>query len=469
MPTFTKAILRPGTYLARTPDGRRTKQTITLDRLKSWADKFSQMVASGLRIPAPYRHDPNAVPLLEDQNGADNNAGFWKRLWLGPDATLYGELDVPRSEDASRVGTTVTEVSPLVEPERIDGKGREWKDSITHIALVTHPIASGQENFQPSDQMPAGAAAFCLSHLVEGKVMEFADNPQAPAGTGSQPSEDDSQSRTSTQQMSSPNASNPSMQQVMEALKVIGLTLPDDTVPENLAERIVVAARAISGKEESEGGQEPKEQPTPIVMSHGEKSVGDFLNKVIHVFKPLRKKSKLRTGNKPKIETTTPSDRGIQMSQEEKQALEVAQKAAEQALEFATGQAVQGYEFRIQQLVKTGRIAPKYVDDKIKPQLEAFQLSFDDDGKPVETSLDLLLSSLEALPANSVITTPATGRKNRKVPRGKRAGMMYANEEPLPEDVGGDDQDSTTSPGEGEMTDEQADSIAEEMLKSTGM
>jgi len=235
---FVKQILKPGVYLASTPSGRKRRVRLTLDRLKRICETFQNMLKAGLNIPAPWGHD-GSIP-VRSADVVKNNVGFWKKLWLDQKTGwLYGELEVPREEDASRVGTTVQEVSPFLAPEWRDGQGNVWKDAILHIGLVAHPVVAGQENFQKAEES-------AMSLQMSGYL--FADE-----GT--------------------------ELERALAILRGLGLPLPDDTTEENLLERILIAGEALLKKKQDEEGEpeketgeqkspeKPQQEPAPVAMA----------------------------------------------------------------------------------------------------------------------------------------------------------------------------------------------------------
>jgi len=334
MPAFVKDILRPGVYYARSPDGQPVQVRITPERLARWADQFNVMRAAGLRIPAPWKHD-NSCPLEPGGQDSRDNAGWWDCLWFDPrSATLKGRLEVPREEDADRLGKTVCEVSPLVLPEWVDGHGRRWQDCIAHIALVTHPVASNQDNFVPMGY------AFGLNSLIG--EFQMADEPVRKA-------EDLPE-----------DTSDLTIQDVLKALASVGLVLPEDTTLENLAERIIVAAKAILA------AMKAKDQlpiPAPAEASASE--------------------------TKEQSPPTT-------LSQDL-----LAQ--AKGAIAFATDLARRDLQRRIDVLVETGRCTKQYADTRLRPQLQSFQLAMSAAGTPAKTPLEALVEALEDLPENPLL------------------------------------------------------------------
>lgn len=378
MAKFTKRILKPGKYLVSTPEGREEVE-ITSSRLQKWVADFNKLLKNGLRIPAPWKHDKKAVPIGKDDAGAKNNAGFWEKLWIDEEGYLSGELDVPLAEDAKKVGTTVREVSPRVLPGWKDGLGNEYDEPILHIALVTQPIAPGQDNFKPAKK---GELAIAMSHLID-LGDDTNDRDSGSDSEKSNKSFDDKGDGEAKSQQTTASASAATVKDVLAVLAKLGLKLPDDTSAQNLVERIVVAGEAIAATKEVE--EEPddttvaegkgKETPPPIAMS----------------------------------EETMPAN----------------------LLSFAANKQKSEYKDRITALVKTGRCTPAYAAKNLTPLAEGFELSaenIDDDGNLIPSTLDIRLEALEAQ------TADALDKRQTAAKRGVKSINM-AREEELPDEL----------------------------------
>lgn len=391
MPIFSKSILKSGTYNV---GGKQVY--VSPERVSRFAETFRQMRDNGLKIPAPYHHDPKAVPVRENAEPSDvdayRNAGFWTQMIEvksddGKESELIGVIDAPRDEDADRIGKTVTEVSPILADKWVDGKGNEYKDAITHVALVTHPIQPGQENFI--------AMSHFLSHRDLTGQTKLAhtepDGDECPQGQNIR-------------------ASNATIAQALPILQRIGLSLPADTTEENFAERVIVAALAIEGHQahddEDANREDDTQNPPP---------------------KSKEKPSPIAMANTPKPNETP----------------EAPQLTPEQnaQLKFANDAILDRYKARIEALVHTGRAAAKYAQETLVPMLNSHQVEFSAEGKLVPGPLDTVLTALEAIPESSSITgkTP-TGlkRENRQFRLADVNGvaMSQHSEIEIPEDEG---------------------------------
>lgn len=450
MAKFVKEILRPGSYYVNVVGGRRRKETFTKERLANFVKQHEEMVKAGLKIPAPWKHALEALPASASPgdkplhpgdtfSSSKDNAGFWGKLFQDKRGVLYGELDVANQADADKIGTSVQEVSPYVKTEFEDGLQRKWQDSVLHIALVTNPVMPGQQNFErlptPAAATAPGSPAVSAEHGIALSLSNFLAPPNVDIPDSVLLSMDqDEATDTPDEEMpeetpvDSPNpgqtsASGASIQDALNALREIGLDLPEDTHEGNLVERIVVASRAIStatgGGSNQPDPNDPnaqhQEMPTPIAMSLG-------------------------NGTMPNTNLTV-DDR---------------------VAAFAVRQARKSYDARIDQLIASGRISAAYRDAHLKPLMEGFQLSLDEAGAATPTAIDHLLDALEAIPASSTlnggtVTTRKDGKVNVKK-EGRTIALSLA-EEPLPAEYEGDTN---------EVTDADADRVVEELFRNTG-
>lgn len=429
---FTKLILKPDDYNAQTLDGPKETK-ITKDRLATWVDTFSKMTdqENPLRIPAPWKHDGSS-PLDPDDRAADNNAGFWEELWQEPDGSVYGTVDIPRDEDASRVGTTVREVSPYILPEYTDGLNRTYKEGPLHIALVTHPVMPGQTNFEKvrgKHKKGTPALALAMSQRIFAEVVTEPSAGITAAVT---------------------NASEASVKDAVQALSKHGISLPQDTTAKNLVERLMVAIQALDGKKEDEDqiNQVPQgqgtEQPLPIAM-------GDDTMKVT-VSKDGKALEFATAAEREEFQTAF---KGHEDTHQKSEAL------AKQALAFAGQSVKQRFISHVEALVDSGRIPPVLATEKLKPMIDAYEFSLGEDGKQTPRELDRALEILEALPENATgfggLGRLLTERGNGGPPKKKET--MFSFEQELPE---GYEHGM-------EMSDEEVDKIADRQMTSAGL
>lgn len=380
---YAKQILAPRTFHvpARDGSGRKVPVTFTKERIAKFVATHKAMTeaADPLSIPAPWLHDfsANGLPLLQKNKGSRDNAGFWKRLEQRADGTLWGILESDLSDRAisleakadtttdpteaarlrdtakqlrleeEKIGTTVQHVSPFIRDKYIDGLGREWTDVVAHVALVTKPVQPGQSNFQQVDGDPVPVIAMSDDDLDS---VALADVPVTSPNVPN-------------------NASTNNFADVLKALASVGLTLPTDTTPENLSERIIVAALAINSENDGDEDEPPpgtqvNNGPTPVALSEGETMANEHLTKA------------------------------------------------------ASNLAKANYKTRIDRLIEAGTFGPDYAKKHLLPLLDGYALSLDDEGAPVPSAIDAKLEALEALPATG------TGNVLRKVGKPSRNGIQ---------------------------------------------
>ncbi len=149
---FRKELIREGTWVHPT---RNFRLSVTRDRMRRWVEKFRLMRERGIRVPVPFGHsyDPK------------ENAGFVEELVLDGNV-LFAVLNIPRPEDAQKLGQTVKDVSLSINPDFRDGQGRRYGEVIEHVALTTRPVVSGQGDFVPLS-LPDGSQAELWRFEVE--------------------------------------------------------------------------------------------------------------------------------------------------------------------------------------------------------------------------------------------------------------------------------------------------------------
>jgi hypothetical protein len=162
---LTKEIIPSNTYKVRSNQGR-IKRKFDPEYLQKIADTSNQMLAAGLKIPAPFDHHKDARPRTEQQEkewialneskSSFENAGYWQHFWVAPNSkgvpSLYGKLDAvgdisDSKSPAFKVKNSNQEVSVSIADNFEDGLERTWTDGLLHVAVVHHAVVPGQEPF----------------------------------------------------------------------------------------------------------------------------------------------------------------------------------------------------------------------------------------------------------------------------------------------------------------------------------
>tara|TARA_R100001086_G_C11847533_1_gene260533 strand:+ start:2749 stop:4008 length:1260 start_codon:yes stop_codon:yes gene_type:complete len=414
---FKKPIVTTGVYTI--PGDTPRKVEVTSDRLSHWANQFSAMKDAGVSVPAPWNHSDSSLPMSIGNDGtlprSDINAGWWDKVWV-EDNTLWGELDVPQNEDAVKIGTSVKESSIYVRPTFVDGSGNEWKDSLMHIALVTHPIENGQGNFEPVE---SDGLALAMSQLTEPLSMAYEDKEVGPG-----------ESRESQSN---------GLQGMLEALRACQIDLPEDTNEVNFMERLLVALRQKKTSEQPEESsvtslpEGAKEQPAPVAMSQEKNN---------------------------EIQEVTSDDTQVQ---EEVIMSHPKFKAANQTINFLLNhigsQEKGNLVARRNALVESGKITEAYAQEHLDASIGEFKMSFGEDGKPEVSSAATIMDALEAAPSLTSSLLGKNGQDSSSLERIALA-MSQSGMTGLPVGLTEEPMESEDGPN--------ADDIALEFLKNTG-
>lgn len=350
MAKFVKDILKVGRFLTRDLfTGDRVEKEFTEADLQHYATEAQRSIALGLPIPAPWDHD-DSTPV---NVSAKNNAGFWEHIWYD-ETTKYlkGIVSIPIAEDASKVGTTVKEVSPAIAPFYEDGDGNSWNNAITHVGLVLRAVQHGQDNFVPLEKTQHTTPAIALSLYDE--ILSNVRASGNASGTNNNPTTPEEQRKAQ-------------MKKIIDILKKVGLNIGDDTTPETLAQRIELVGEALT----SNG-----------ILSNP--NLGKELDNTLA------------------LDLNSPHP----------------------VVRFAVRQAQESYKRRIENLVKTGRISPKYVKDSLEPMFNTLALSLDAEGNPKgNTNLDIVLQALELQPEHSTLQFKQTRTKAKADKQGEKQGQ----------------------------------------------
>jgi hypothetical protein len=380
MARFQKTVLKPGRYWVSTFDGKRKEESFSSERIKHFADQHKLMLASGLKVPAPWGHDTKSVPMTKKEFlSAKNNAGEWN-FTLDDEGNLEGVIEVPLEEDAKRIGTTVKEVSPMIFKKFLDGNGRIWEDVIIHGALVTQAVQKGQENFKPvrtEDHIAVAMSCYM------GEIGDDKDSNRLKEGGSGEPTDPAGQ----------PKGGPYGVGDAVKCLRKVGVDLPDDTSEDNIVERIVVACRAIQGADDGDeegterGIRGGTEQPQPIAMD-------------------------IDMDDKEKVTKLT----------------NTLQKVAQESVKG-------GYVSRIKGLISSGRISKKYAQENLEPLIGGFQLSITEEGEIGASELETAIGLLEKLPTSSFLGDSKISTFGQK----SEGSAMSLFEEELPPEYEGEE------------------------------
>ena len=163
MMLIEKEVIRPGCYWYRDEaTGIPRKLVVTPELTRYWHEQGNAMLSAGLTIPVPCEHDFDTHPMTPADK-LKNNAGWVKEYRLsdgkgGSGNRLFSVVDIQDEGVAKKLPGTIRWTSPWINTFT-DGKGKEWKNVISHLALTTRP--------RIVDQAPFGSVAAALSIATE--------------------------------------------------------------------------------------------------------------------------------------------------------------------------------------------------------------------------------------------------------------------------------------------------------------
>lgn len=266
MPLFRKTLVKTGVY--RAPQGEFRADRARLRRL---VDNFHAMKAAGIRVPISWGHSPYANPASDRERheqqfwfGA-HNAGYLPDLNLTDKGEFDGIMDVPGVEldkdgdlvhwiklpDGRQVRGKVGEVSIAVKPFT-DGTGKDWGESLVHVALTPLPVAHGHGGFT------ASMSSVCKNDSGE-YTLSLAQFTRTLAASEEAPVADDKEDKKppfEKKEGTDDKGGGDSKDHFAEGMKILaarGIGLPDDTTAENFWERLCVAGHALEHAESETG------------------------------------------------------------------------------------------------------------------------------------------------------------------------------------------------------------------------
>lgn len=327
-------VLAPGERLVPTANGRR-RVTFTPEYVRAQVERNNAMLAAKIPVPASWEHRSDAKPGSSSPDDmasarAKGVAGHVEQYTL-EDGKAFVVLDIPDEAD-SKQAKTVRFVSPRID-RFVDGNGKDWGEVFTHVAITPKPV----QHEQPAMiELGFGYPIQLSIDPYTGADMD--ENEEKPADVEKK----DEPKPEEKKEEKKPDASQ--MAQALTLLAGRGIVLPDDTTPDNVWERIITAATALTAVE-----------PPDL--------------------------------NNPANVVETKESSPISMSLD---------KLRKQADSFVRT----GYRERLARLVGTGRITP-VLSRKIATEVGAVQLSFDDAGELNPNSVGAKIEAYEALEANT--------------------------------------------------------------------
>lgn len=378
MPKFRKSILPAGTYLVTTPMGTREAKLFDKGYLKTVVENTNKMIESGLRIPAPFKHLKEAVPVSSDiETSSFDNAGYWDSFELAEEngnSVLVGIIDAPGESDnmstpAGKLQNTIKEVSACIKDKWQDGLGRNWGPCILHGAPVIHPVVPGQDGFS----LMHNTYALSASGLIDSVEQE----------------------------------DSVSIGELSTLLKdVVNVFLPTNIEPSKLASMLKVALLQYKLCQDDEEADSEVVETQSLFMSLQE-------GQKMPISKAAAEELVKLGGINPKTQKPfTLEDFEISDKDPTREyALALTRQVVDDRKSILRS--------RIDNLVATGRTTKEHAEKALYPEIDKYELSIGENAQFQKNVIEYVVDSLEAMPSNKVApSTNSTYNMSNGVPNG---------------------------------------------------
>lgn len=414
MPLFSKDIIPEGEHLVTLPGGRRTLKSFSGDYLKEVVKNFNLMKRAGLRVPAPFRHAKDAVPIEgTPETDSFDNAGYWDSLTTKTNddgkVVLCGVVDSPGTEDdmetpAGKLKHRVKEVSACLVDAWTDGTNHNWGPSMLHGAPVVNPVIPNQEEFQ---LMSLPDDSFLLSE--SGLVLE-----QTPTSD--------------------------SLAELSRVLEdAIGVYLPPGTLLQDLPKMLMVSLKQYKLCSETQNDDQEIVDTQSIFMSLPEGQTmplsKEAMTELIELGVTNPKTGQKFVEEDFDVQDPTPTPAPVAdpgQSEIERHNLALTAELTESKKD--------GLRRRVESCIARGQATQEHIDKHVTPKIETYELAIGTDGKYQPNVVDELITAIEALPFDKKKVPPNAAQLAGELPpgmtvnydtemEGEGAGPEYSDEQ----------------------------------------
>ncbi len=267
MPVFEQTFLKPGRYfVGRNAAGEKQYLDLTPDQIRDYAEGTRDLIAAGYRPPvllehaAPNTVDGAPVPTRDAKAAAVKHGVGWLRdVKVGEDGTAIHTFDVRDKAVAEQIKSGAIQfTSPELRPAWTDGKGRDHKHIIAHVALTHKPRNPDQSPpMEVADAAPA--LQFSLADF-EGPIQLSDDDAGPDEKKPDEPPVVDPPAEKPNEDAPADSGQESKFQAVLEQVKAqFGIDLVSDTTPENFYDHFLTALKtmaAVKAKAEEEAASE---------------------------------------------------------------------------------------------------------------------------------------------------------------------------------------------------------------------
>lgn len=265
-------MLAPRTVcIGKTADGGKRFATFTAKHCQRYAEQGKAMLAKGLNLPVCWEHRSDAKPkhLSDDDRKSEKArfgiAGHVEEIELDSQNRVWANVEIPDEADAKQA-SKLRFCSPEID-NFTDGDGHDWGEVITHVALTPRP----RQYDQPPIARLSLTGPIRLAFDPE-KGNDMADDDKSKKDEGKKKKDDDAPELTEKP------AADEKIKPLIEALREVGMTVPDEVVD---IDGLVIAIKAGGAKPEEDeplddmGDDDdlhanvgPTTQSPPIGLSH---------------------------------------------------------------------------------------------------------------------------------------------------------------------------------------------------------
>lgn len=299
MERFEQTFLQPGRYHV----GGGRYRDFTAQEISSYVTGTKELLAAGHSVPLIFEH---AAPGSDEGSPRDSKAaqvkhgaGWLGGVNLGNDGSALHVLEVTDADAARKLADgSIKFTSPELRPTWTDGKGRVFKNIISHVALTHKPRNPDQSKLQP---VAEPALQFSLADL-EPIQMSFDDDKDADDKSPIDKATDRETPADASENpdMPTPGAASEEQKQLESCiafLKTIGVALPANTDASNFMDRLQtglmtlaeskIQAESEAAKDDDDADNAPLIEEKPPIQQfslsdvEGDKFTNRLLAKVI--------------------------------------------------------------------------------------------------------------------------------------------------------------------------------------------
>ena len=253
--TFKQTFLKPGRYHL----GGGLFRDVSAADVADYVRGTQALLGAGHSVPILFEHAApgtaegapvqlsTATKSRRDKLAEQvrHGAGWLKGVSLAKDGSAVHELDV--ADETARKGIkagTIKFTSPELRETWTDGKGREFKRIISHVALTHKPRNPDQSAIEEVvSGAPAPAVQFSLADWAPLQLSDVSPEDDDIDGDNPSPKEGDDEIPEENKDAPVQEETDPQFSALLQQLKELGLDLTSDTTPETFQRDLLTACK----------------------------------------------------------------------------------------------------------------------------------------------------------------------------------------------------------------------------------